>query len=143
MNALTGQIREATLADIDFILALGRRMYPGEPIHNGLPWIIECMRRPDRLVLVSDYGVGIASIFFAYGFVKRVNMDVLAVEPGHGLHVVSFLKAMIRWGKFHKATAFNVGSTTGVDFGPMVKRLGGGKVKAPSYLIPLQEPRDG
>lgn len=138
MNALVGQIREANLADIDFILRLGRRMYPGEPIHNGLPWVIECMRRPDRLVLVSDYGVGIASIFFAYGFVKRANMDILAIEPGHGLHVVSFLRAMIRWSQFQKATALNVGSDRGVDFGPAIKRLNvGGKQKAPGYLITL------
>jgi hypothetical protein len=137
MNALTGQIREASLADIDFILRLGRKMYPGEPIHNGLPWVIECMRRPDRLVLVSDYGVGIASIFFAYGFIKRVNMDVLAVESGHGLHVLGFLRAMVRWGQFQKASSLRVGSTTGVDFGPAVKRLGGNAAKASSYQIPL------
>ncbi len=130
-------IREATLADIEFILALGRKMYPGEPIHNGIPWVIDCMRRPDRLVLVSDYGVGIASVFFAYGFSKRVNMEVLAVEPGHGLHVVSFIKAMVQWSRFQKATSLNIGSTTGVDFGPAIKRLGGGKAKAPGYVIPL------
>ncbi len=139
MNAESSQtrLREGTLADIEFILALGRRMYPGEPIHNGIPWVIDCMRRPDRLVLVSDYGVGIASIFFAYGFSKRAQLEILAVEPGHGLHVVSFLRAMIQWSRLQKAVCINIGATTDVDFGPIIKRLGGGRAKAPGYLIPL------
>ncbi len=139
MNAESTQtkIRQARLADIEFMLGLCRRMYPGVPVHDGLPWMIDCMKRADRLVLVSDYGIGVASVFLAYGFERRVNMDMLAVEQGHGLHIMSFLRAMVRWGKFQKASVLTIGSTTGVDFGPVVKRLGGGKPRPPTYNIPL------
>ena len=143
MNAESTQtrIRQATLADIEFMLGLARRMYPQEPVWLGLPWMIDCIGRmkkgQDRLVLVSGYGIGVASVFYAYGYDKRANMDMLAVEPGHGLHIMGFLRAMVQWGKLQKASVLTIGSTTGVDFLPTVKRLGGGRPRPPTYNIPL------
>ena len=133
-------IRKATLADFDHGYAICKRLYPDRPVHLGIPWVLDSLRRPDRLVLVSNYGVGVASLVQKYGFIPISVLDILAVLPGSPrMEAVRFLRTMIAWAKANGASRFSVGSDTGVDFGPLVRRIGGKANEIPWYYVPLQE----
>jgi len=104
-DALVGQIREARLEDIEFHPRFGRRMYPGEPIHNGLPWVIDCMKRPigwfwSRTTGWRRFGI------FAYGFIKRVQLEILVSSRAMDC-MCEFLSGYDTMGQFQKATALN------------------------------------
>jgi hypothetical protein len=133
-------IRKATLEDIERGLVLCKKLYPGRPVHLGIPWIIDCMRRADRLVLVSDHGVGVATGFLKYGWFPMAQMEILAVLPeAPKMEAVRFLRTMIAWAKANGAKRFLISADSGIDLGPLARRVGGRTRDTPHYYVPLQE----
>lgn len=131
-------IRKATLADIPAGLALAEAAYPGRGVEKAAKWAEWCINNPDRLVLVSPKGVGIAQVSWNYGFELKGRLDLLYVAKGSGLEALKMLRIMVAWAKAKGAVgSFAVDADTGVDFGPFVKRLGGTQTKGVRYLIPL------
>lgn len=145
MNALfrNSLVRRATEADIPWGLEIAKQRYPGRPVELGLQFIRWSMGNPNAIVLRGESVFGIASVVMKYGFEKRARLDMLAAEPGNTrvvelLHVV---RAMVRWSALQGAEGFfRIDADTGIDFGPLARRLGGHEVdpvKYPRYDIPL------
>ena len=132
-------IRKATLADFDQIYTICKRMYPGRPIHMAIPWGLDCLRRQDRLMLISDHGFGVASYVLKYGFDPIGIADILAVVPeAPKMEAVRFLRTMIAWAKANGAKRFSLnGSDSSVDLSPLFRRVGGKPNDPPYYHVPL------
>lgn len=100
--------------------------------------MMDCLRRQDRLVLISEHGVGAASLVLKYGFYPIGALEILAVAPeAPRMEAVRFLRAMIEWAKSNGAKRFSIGSDTGVDLGPLALRVGGKAVNPPYYSVSL------
>lgn len=145
MNALfrNSLIRIATLADIPFIMDIGKERYGDRAVGPSFDWVRYQMQNASAVVLVGPESVGISSIAWKYGSEKRARLDVLCARRTRTapIEALQVLKAMIRWAAFNGAQGmFRVDADTGVDFGPFAKRLGGVEVDArryPRYDIPL------
>ena len=146
MNALfrNSTIRRATEADIVWGLEIAKERYPDRDVQLGVQFVRWSMNNPNSVVLRGSSVFGIASIVMKYGFEKRARLDMLAARSGNtavveALHIV---RAMVRWAALNGAQGhFRIDADTGVDFGPLARRLGGHEVdpvKYPRYDIPLE-----
>lgn len=145
MNALfrNSTIRRFTEADIPWALEIAKARYPDRPVENGVQFVRWSMGNTNSVVLRGEAAFGVASIVMKYGFEKRARLDILAAQQGNravveALHIV---RAMVRWATLNGALGhFRIDADTGVDFGPLARRLGGhvvDPVRYPRYDIPL------
>lgn len=145
MNAIfrNSTIRRVTEEDLPWGLEIAKERYPGRNSELGLQFVRWCMGNPNSIVLRGSEVFGVASISMKYGFEKRARLDILAGRRGHravveALHIV---RAMVRWAALNGAEGyFRIDADTGIDFGPIAKRLGGHEVdpvRYPRYDIPL------
>lgn len=145
MNALfrNSVVRRATEADIPWGLEIARQRYPGRNVELGLQFIRWSLGNANSIVLRGESVFGIASVVMKYGFEKRARLDMLAAKPGNTavVEVLQVVRAMVRWSALQGAEGhFRIDADTGVDFGPLARRLGGHEVdpaKYPRYDIPL------
>lgn len=131
-------IRRATLADMDYIKPIALACYPGRDIEQGRQWMRFVITSPERLVLLAPGAVGVAQVFWRYGFERKARLDMLAALPGSGLSTLKMLRIMLEWAKANGAARFNLDADTGVDFAAFSKRLGGTPVTTTTYEIPLR-----
>lgn len=135
------KFRKATEADIPFILALAKELYPDRPVEQGVPWITRAMRDPAHFVVVGPHSAGCCHITKHYGFEPKARLDMLARRPGvttATMEALKLLRVMLWWAKDRGAKGnFTLDADTGVDFEPFAKRLGGKRVEYVRYEIPL------
>lgn len=141
MNAHSpmNSIRQMTLADVPKWIALAKERYPGRDVGGMIGWVEWCITSPDRLVLVGSASVGIAAVGLNYGIERRGRLEVLYTIPrlNPGLEALAMVELMVRWAKGRGAEGkFDVDPDTNVDFGPFVRRLGGGPASNVRYEIP-------
>lgn len=145
MNALfrNAVIRRATEADIPWGLEIANERYPGRSPEQGVQFIRWCLGNPNSIVLRGSAAFGVASISMKYGFEKRARLDILAARRGNRavVEALQIVRAMVRWSALNGAEGcFRIDADTGVDFGPIARRLGGHEVdpeRYPRYDIPL------
>ena len=109
-----------------------------ECIEQGRQWMRFVITSPERLVLLAPGAVGVAQVFWRYGFERKARLDMLAALPGSGLSTLKMLRIMLEWAKANGAARFNLDADTGVDFAAFSKRLGGTPVTTTTYEIPLR-----
>jgi hypothetical protein len=145
MNALfrNSQVRRFTEADIPWGLEIAQERYHGRNAELGVQFVRWCMGNPNSIVLRGSAVFGVASVSMKYGFEKRARLDILAGRRGHRavVEALQIVRAMVRWAALNGAEGyFRIDADTGVDFGPIARRLGGHEVdpeRYPRYDIPL------
>jgi hypothetical protein len=145
MNAIfrNSSIRRVTEADIPWGLEIAQERYRGRSVELGVQYIRWCLNNPNSIVLRGSAAFGVASISMKYGFEKRARLDILAARRGNRavVEALQIVRAMVRWATLNGAQGyFRIDADTGVDFGPIAKRLGGHEVDPklyPRYDIPL------
>lgn len=140
MNIAVDQnpIRVATEDDIERWLPVARIRYPGRDINAGIPWVRWCMQRPDRLALTGLHSCGIAEIVPRYGFEPRAVLSLLLSDGHAGFEPLRIVRQMVVWAKVKGVSGhFIIDADTGVDFGPLARRMGGGPADIKRYKIPL------
>lgn len=140
-------IRQATLDDVPFIMALGREKYAGRgdtvaKLHIAEGWVRWCIGNTERLVLVGPNSAGIASVSWNYGFERVGRLDAMAARqtPGAILEAIRLVRLMLRWSQEKGAIRFRLTADTGADFAPFAKRLGGRAVTVTHYEFDLERP---
>lgn len=144
-NAEPRQILVAGPADLDRVMAFGVRFYGARIANqtnlNGVArWARQALADPDRLVLLHPGAVGIANVNWHYGIEGRGSADVLACDPVEAgpFTVLQMVRMMLEWSRAKGATGpFRLSADTGVDFGPIARRLGGAPTLDKIYDIPL------
>lgn len=139
------KIKQATPADMQFIVELARELYPermSDPynVERGIKWLARVMVDEDHIVLLGPNSAGCAHVIQHYGFERRARLDMLACRPlpGFAMEPVKMLRIMLWWAKTRGASGyFRLDADTGVDFAPFAARLGGEPVQATWYKIPL------
>lgn len=120
-------IRTAVEPDRAFIMALVKEKYP-DRYDKGVHYVEWCLTQPDKLVAVGPNSFGVASAYWNYGFERRAGSSILCARPvaGAALEIVRMLRFMIAWARQQGAQGpFRLQEDTGVDFGPLARRLGG------------------
>ena len=131
-------IRRVTVEDIPRALEMAAAAYPERRVAMGEDWARWVVGHPDRICLISDEALGVASIVTRYGHERRAQLDLLASLNPRSFDPVRMLRAMIEWARSRQAVgAFKIDSDTGVDFGPFVRRLGGRAVTNKRYEVVL------
>ena len=143
MNALfrNSTIRHATVDDLPFMLEIAKERY-GARVQDreGLAYVRWCITQPSHMVLVGLNSFGIAQISVRYGYERKARLAMLAARRQNKawIEVLQMVRVMVNWAALNKAEgAFRIDADTGVDFGPLAKRLGGEPVNEPAYDIPL------
>ena len=137
--AMRPMIRQATLDDIPFIMALAAEKYPGRDVTKDEPWAKWCIKNPDRLVLVGPSSMGCAQVDWIYGHECKARLDVLAARPGPIWEALRMLRLMLNWARQKGAIgSFILDANTGIDFSAFSERLGGRKVTVTRFEIPLE-----
>ena len=137
------RVRRFTEADIPWGLEIAKERYPNRDVSLGVEFVRWSMRNPNSIVLRGASSFGVASIVMKYGFEKRSRLDILAAKAGNSsvVDAIQIVRAMVRWAALQGALGFfRIDADTGVDFGPLARRLGGHEVDAklyPRYDIPL------
>lgn len=146
MNAL---FRNSTVrrfiddADVMWSLEIAKERYPNRDVSLGVPFVRWSMNNPNCIALRGEVAFGVASIVMKYGFEKRARLDILGARKGNSsvIEALQIVRAMVRWAAVQGAQGyFRIDADTGVDFGPIARRLGGHEVdpvKYPRYDIPL------
>jgi len=145
MNALfpNSTVRRFTEADIPWGLEIAKERYPNRDVSLGVQYVRWSMGNANSIVLRGAVAFGVASISMKYGFEKRARLDILAAKAGNSavIEALQIVRAMVRWAALQGAQGyFRIDADTGVDFGPLARRLGGHEVDAkryPRYDIPL------
>ena len=133
-------IRQATLDDIPFIMALASEKYPGRDVEKDRPWASWCIQNPDRLVLIGPNSMGCAQVDWIYGHECKARLDVLAARPGPFWEALRMVRIMVNWARQKGAIGtFKLNAETDVNFAPFASRLGGRKVTTTYYEIPLEQ----
>ena len=131
-------IRRVTVEDIPRALEMAAAAYPERRVAMGEDWARWVIGHPDRICLISDEALGVASIVTRYGHERRAQLDLLASLNPRSFDPVRMLRAMVEWARSRQAVgAFKIDSDTGVDFGPFVRRLGGRAVTNKRYEVVL------
>jgi hypothetical protein len=133
-------IRIATLADIPWMLDLAKECYPERGVERGVPWIVDCISSPRRLVLVGQNSMGVCAITPEYGFELRACVTMLAARrvKTAPLEALRMLRVMLQWARERGAQgSLRLEADTGVDFEAFARRLGGSKKTTSFYAIPL------
>ena len=133
------EIRRATEIDRPFVMELVKEKYP-DRYAQGIPYVNWCLNNPDRLVAVGPHSFGVASAMWHYGFQRRGGISILCCRPvaGASFEIVRMVRFMLDWAKAVGCEGdFTLVEDTGVDFGPLVRRLGG--VSRTVWRIPLGE----
>lgn len=118
-------IKPAKADDIDFLLAVARARYPAFDEGQARLWLMRALTDPNMLVVRGDYGGGVAIVTKAFwGGAPKAHMLFTCALPNRKLEGYFLLKAMDEWRKKMGAESLHFGSDTGVDFGPIAKRLG-------------------
>lgn len=136
----TTPVREASEADLPFMVAIAEECYPGRGVVAGIEWMKRCIGSGNNLVLVGEHSIGVAQINLNYGYEKRAKMVLLASRKTSrgALETLHMLRIMLVWAKALGATGeFALSSDTGVDFAAFAKRLGGRRIDIVEYRIPL------
>lgn len=137
------QVRRVTEEDIPWGMSIAATRYPGRDPQRALQYVRWCLNNPNCIVLRGSASFGVASVSMKYGFEKRARLDILAAEHGNRavVEVLQIVRAMVRWAALQGAEGyFRIDADTGVDFGPLARRLGGHEVdpaRYPRYDIPL------
>ncbi len=120
-------IRRAAEPDRAFIMELVREKYP-DRFDKGVHYVEWCLKQPDKLVAVGPNSFGVASAYWNYGFERRAGSSILCARPvaGSALEIVRMLRFMLVWAKQQGCEGlFRLQEDTGVDFGPLARRLRG------------------
>lgn len=134
----TGRIRIATAQDIARWLPVAQAAYPDRGVERGLPWIRWCIESPNRIALTGEHSCGIAQVTLKYGFEPRAMLDMLFSDGRAGIEPLIIVRQMIVWAKAKGAVGrFTMDSDTGIDFGPIARRLGGCSVDIRRWTVPL------
>lgn len=134
-------IRTATVADIPAILAISRDSYTiVSDWEQTEAWMHRMINHPDCMFVLSDNGYGVATLmapFWAPGDLQG-HMVILASRSGSsGMQGCALVRAMASWAKSRGAKVFRFGSETGIDLGPIARRLGA-RQNAPNYTMDLE-----
>lgn len=133
-------LRQATVEDVPWLLALAKHCYPTEPVEQGERWLLRCIERDDHLVLRGAAAGGIAHVAMEFGCLPRGRSDLIGAFPGGAREAFWIVKGMVEWAQWRGAKGnFRVDASTGVDFGPFARRLGGHLSSDKAYDIPLAE----
>lgn len=138
-------IRRATLNDMPGMLELAEECYPGRGVKAGWDWMKWNIENKvgDRCVLVGEHSYIVAQIYKRYGYELRARVDMLCSRKSRKgwIEVVQLVKGIRRWAALAGVVdPFKLDADTGVDFGPIARRLGGWKVdpvRYPVYEIPV------
>lgn len=120
-------IRRAVETDRDFVMGLVKDKYPDRYL-KGVHYVEWCLTQPDKLVAVGPNSFGVASAYWNYGFERRAGSSILCARPvaGAALEIVRMLRFMLRWARQQGCGgSFRLQEDTGVDFGPLARRLRG------------------
>lgn len=120
-------IRPATESDRTLIMDLVKEKYPDRYL-KGVRYVEWCLTQPDKLVCVGPNSFGVAAAYFNYGFERRAGASILCARPvaGSVFEVLRMVRYMIAWAKRQGCEGdFRLQEDTGVDFGPLSRRLGG------------------
>lgn len=120
-------IRRAVETDRAFVMELVKEKYP-DRYQFGVRYVEWCLTQADKLVAVGPHSFGVATAYWNYGFERRAGSSILCARPvpGAALEVLRMLRFMINWAKQQGCEgSFRLQEDTGVDFGPLARRLGG------------------
>lgn len=114
-------------ADRPFVMALVKEKYPDRYLH-GVRYVEWCLTQPDKLVAVGPNSFCVAAAYWNYGFERRAGASILCARPvaGSAFEVLRLVRYMVAWAKQQGCEgSFRLQEDTGVDFGPLARRLGG------------------
>lgn len=120
-------IRRFEEADRPFVMGLVKEKYP-ERYDKGVRYVEWCLTQPDKLVAVGPNSFGVAAAYWNYGFERRAGSSILCARAvsGSAFEVLRMVRYMIAWAKDQGCIgSFRIQEDTGVDFGPLARRLGG------------------
>lgn len=128
-------IREATSADIPFLLAVARARYPAFDERATIAWLHQALTIPHVRVVRGDYGGGVGIVTRPFhGGPSRAHMLFTVTLPNRRMEGYFIIKALDEWRREMGAESLHFGSDTGVDFAPFARRLGAVEER-PSYRI--------
>jgi hypothetical protein len=130
-------IRRAVPEDLSRLLDIMDPCYPGRSIRRGARWIAWHINNPDSIVLLGPASVSIGCIATRFGYEKVARMEVLCTTKGKATAIepLRHMRIMTAWAREHNLP-LHIASDTGVDLGPIARRLGGREIPTtPRYLV--------
>lgn len=131
-------IREATPADIPFLLDLAKERYDRPfDVEAAKAFLRASMLEPSSVVLRSDNGAAVVSITRAFWNEKpRAYLVFIVSRPTRGMigDGMRLARAADAWRRGRGAVAMHFGEDTGINMGVLAKRLGA-RVDRPSYVL--------
>lgn len=133
-------IRAASPDDLPWCVDLCRRRY-AEPMDLAAlqAFLLRCIADQDVLFERTGRAFTVTRLAQVYFWPRSVAAMLILVaedEPGAVWDIMRLARSAARWGKARGASRLSIGAETGVDFGPIAKRMGG-VAATPCYHVPL------
>lgn len=131
-------IRQATLDDMDWLLALANEKYEAGRMDDERcrAWLPQALGLNWMLFLRGEFGAGVASITAPFYDSKAITGHLLFVASrvNKSMEAFRIVRLLSNWAFEHGARAFAISNGTGCDLTPFAKRLGAIPV-SPMYHI--------
>mgnify|MGYP001549724377 CR=1 FL=1 len=133
-------IRPLTEADFPWCHDLCRRAYPMgyyDP-RSAQNWFTGLLKSPGVCALRGEKAFAIAAVQERPWNPARSDAFLLPVvaPDGSGFELYRIMRELVRWARAAGAEEFHFDAITGVDFGPIARRLGASPV-SPNYVLKL------
>lgn len=129
-------IQVAGHGDVADAVAIAERVYPAFDARQAVDWLRSIIGKPNVAFLRDGDSFIIASITQSFWSPPRCYLLFVfgKPHPGRIWEVCRLMKAVDAWRKHLGAEGFYFGEDTGVDLGPIAKRLGA-KMARPSWQL--------
>lgn len=132
--------RRANYSDVLHMIRVARPAYAQWPVDWGAVavWLNEIVREPDVFAAVCGHAAIIARSHCWEGLPSLKNVTVIFVAGlDHVWDAVRCLRLTAAWGQAIGADTLKVDAETGVDLGPLVRRIGLPMKRVPAYSVRL------
>lgn len=133
-------IREATLLDLPFILALAREKYGAIDADLTAKWIKGALVNPQLKVLRGAHAVGVGYVQDTFYWKKPRGYILFSFSKPHGLsrEMLNIMQRLVEWLKGQNCFEVVLGSEIDTDYASFAKLLGA--VECPHYVIRFETP---
>lgn len=132
--------RRANVSDVLHMIQVARPAYAAYPVDWGRVsvWLHEIMEEPDIFCAVSGHAASIARSHRWDGLPTVANVTVLFLAGvAYPWDCVRCLRLTAAWARAIGSGNLKIDAETGVDLGPLVRRIGGEVRSVPAYTVSL------
>lgn len=136
---LADMVRLATIDDVPAMLEIAAERYPPFNRAEAEAWVVRIIEHPDAILLRSTHGFAAATLYATFWEPQVMKAAMLFVCVSRKANPLGFegfrlIDAMRAWAGGRGASRLHLGTDTGVDLGPIAKRMKAKKTP-PTYAV--------